>query len=765
MKYKLDAFNCEVEVEIFGSHDNQLAIIFPFRYSKGREDGVERIERAINRILEDNNSIEIVIVDSGSPRDVSNQLKNLATKKKTTYIYAETRSEIFSAGKARDIGVIFSSSEYVFFQDIDLLSYEGFYKELLLDCDKLKPDLSKVKVYPCFYLDREESENIAQNHTGIVRNDIYDKYLKLDKCVVNAALWSSAFLVNRRHFLGVGGHDPEFFGHGFEDFEIFNRLAYYDNSFVRPVDYYNDYRKWDSCEFKGFRSYFSLYGRETLKEKKYMVHLYHDPASFDNNYVVKNRENKSLLERKMKEFDRYRQNPIALPNIKAGSTLFLGKAYTAFRNSINYVLPDFGKLYFISEDMFSSSKDFLEFFKRKKFDRVLMPNPYGNDIRLSIYKALRAEGLNVVVSDRGALNNSFFFNSGFNADCSMFDGSNWDRELEDDELLAVESYIYDDLQADDALEQQPKRKTRQEILAKLNIDPTKKVLFVPLQRPNDTVIKHFIGNGRNYQDFCDLVNEFSQNNKEWVVIAKKHPLEKNVLLSPGDNLKVVGDEFHFKDLLSLCDSVFLINSGVGVYALMFEKPLYIYGEAFYSNESLVAGSVGTIEELRKCLSNPQKPNSTSVKKFINHLLNKVYSFGVPHSQVVDNGSETIRVTRGIDFYDVKINGSIAVSRQYSSQPTYSLKSPVYDVYRYWLDNVKGKVADSSVETKGKKAVVIKGEVGDKLNVKDRKKRKLQKNPYKYFYDAKNPMVRAVRFFFPDNFFGKINKKIMLFFIR
>src|SRR5690606_38667544 len=51
---------------------------------------------------------------------------------------------------------------------------------------------------------------------------------------------SSAILVNRQHYMAIGGHHHSFKGHGAEDFELLHRLSSLAPWGERPEDYYSD---------------------------------------------------------------------------------------------------------------------------------------------------------------------------------------------------------------------------------------------------------------------------------------------------------------------------------------------------------------------------------------------------------------------------------------------------------------------------------------------------------------------------------------------
>ena len=670
----------------FNEKHNEYAlvtVIFPFRYSEDRPDAFKRIELAISRI--NNSKINIIVVDSGSEFNTSNILKKICSKYHCSYTFVDTRNEIFSIGLARDIGVILSKTKYVFFQDIDLISYDEFYDELINDSHKINKDEKIYLSYPCFYL----SSDASNEHEKICESDFreyyYNLYLTKNDYINNVAVSSSAILIDRRHYMGVGGHDPDFLGHGFEDFDLISRLANLDNRYIRPRDYYTDYKSWNPKEYLGFRSYFRNYGINQLLNQKFLIHIHHQNKR-SSEYIKSNENNKIILKDKLLQYDKFKTHPTALPFLNGMKTLALGDKNSAFFKSINYCLPEFGEIVFRSEHDFLNTKDFLSYLKNNKFNQVILPNPYGNNRRNFFYKALRENKIRYYVSDRGCLVDSFFFDpNGFNADSSSYHEEYWNNKLNDYEKENVIRYIRNQNISDSSLEKQSFRISKNKLIDKLKIKHNKKVLFIPLQRPSDTVCKYFTKKIGGYNNFIRCINEVSKLiDNEWIIVVKKHPLESN---SPelDKNIVISNENVHFKDLLNLSSAVLLLNSGVGVHALMMNKPVITMGEAFYDHKTLT-NKASTAIEVNECIHNLKKPCEESIYRFINHLLN-FYSFGIPHQQnQKKSDGNFFGVTRYVDFYKINIPFIYSLERKYRVEPIIKSSSPFFDRYRTFFDN-------------------------------------------------------------------------------
>ncbi|MFP5303912.1 hypothetical protein R2R70_22290, partial [Cobetia sp. SIMBA_158] len=79
-----------------------------------------------------------------------------------------------------------------------------------------------------------------------------------------------------------------------------------------------------------------------------------------------------------------------------------------------------------------------------------------------------------------------------------------------------------------------------------------------------------------FEGFIETVNDVVEklNPHEWFIVVKKHPLEAGFpsSMKQVDNMLLVDKEYHIHDLISIANKIFLINSGVGLLAMLFRKP-------------------------------------------------------------------------------------------------------------------------------------------------------------------------------------------------
>ncbi|MCG2574276.1 glycosyltransferase [Acinetobacter sp. ME22] len=380
--------------------------------------------------------------------------------------------------------------------------------------------------------------------------------------------------------------------------------------------------------------------------------------------------------------------------------LVLSKKDSQFCKMLADVISILGDVIYKSEHDFPKVAQLIDLIKSEKITEVLMPNPYGNSKRNACYRKLREENIKVVTSDRGAFPNSWFFDQGFNYDSESYQPKSWNISLNQEQQKKSQDYIKQLITGDLALEKQGNRLGGEQLRKKLGLDISTKVIFVPLQRPDDTVIKFFSGFSQNIANFISQIEKISeelnsQSETNYVFLLKKHPLETDYFnFSDSNHIGYVSDDTNFYDLIELSDLVMLINSGVGLNALAYLKPVLAFGNAFYAHAGL-AKSVESIDDAIEFIKKPIVPEKEQVEKFIYHLIEKVYSFGEFKTELVKQSDGSFRnITRSIYFENINWNGEkIKVHKKRVLVVSPLIPFPIYrgnqariDAFVRWLIN-------------------------------------------------------------------------------
>lgn len=229
------------------------------------------------------------------------------------------------------------------------------------------------------------------------------------------------------------------------------------------------------------------------------------------------------------------------------------------------------------------------------------------------------------------------------------------KDLNSDQVDRVKRYLFEICNGEDTLEHNAPRKTARFLKEKYKIG-NRKVLFVPFQRPSDTVTTYFAGAANSVAEFQEWVIFIARNlsKREWVVVCKNHPLERE--LPKVDGVIYADDDTHIHDLIELADKVFLMNSGVGVISLAFMKPVICASHSFYAHDGL-AIEVNEVNSALALIKSDISVSQERVYQFYYHLIENVYSFGKSKYKKTkaSDGSDR-NIVDEIIFNDIKVSG-------------------------------------------------------------------------------------------------------------
>lgn len=742
------------------SNPIKLTMIVPFR-----DEGVvpwylERLED-LCRQFPKNDQIEFMVVDSGSIPESRKECERICAENGVTYVFHDTMGEAFQIGAVRDHGVIHAKGAAVSFLDIDLRFADDFYDRLLdlMRIERISQYKNRFFVIPCLYLSKEGTDAFLESEDPAKFTEFYMAWLRGDRGMIETlAPCSSVMVVDRNHYLSVGGHHPEMRGHGYEDFELYHRLMHEAGELPRADHYYSDAKTWDRATYNGFRAQLSVLGQQAIHIGLFVVHLWHPRLKtlsfYSGAHMSKNRERWYDL---FKEFDRdhYHPSPLVDADHREKTVAFIGAERSNAARCLRDAIPQLGQVVYLSElDFVDEEGDFLreEFeavIDRFGIEQIIFQNPYGRDERLHMYRWCRETSFPFLCFERGALPDSWFFDpNGFNADSSSYDARHWDLPLsaEDDENIA--DYVKSVVTGGSDLEKQGNRVGPEALASRLSVGG-RKVLFVPLQRPNDTVIRHMSGALEDWDEFVALIDGAAKHlrRRGWTVLVKKHPLETET--PELEYARYVPQDTHFKDLIDLADAVALINSGVGVYTMMANKPTYVFGDAFYA-----------IDGVNKTLSHKDPAviadeidagydlDTSTTRRFVHYLVNEFYSFGKAKTFTrTEPDGALMTVTEKIDFYELRLPNGRGFS--YEPKPSFAIPkgAPALSMFKLdFFNKSRGKAP--AREKVAPDALAL-------LEIQKRKNRprplrkliKLGKDPKGFFRDAKFAPLRSLRHVF------------------
>ncbi|MCR6578796.1 glycosyltransferase [Campylobacter insulaenigrae] len=668
----------------------KLSIIIPFGLSKERNYIEERVRSKANEFRSDD-KVEYIFVEGYS--SLKHDLKNFIESKGHIYIKDESQINFFSQGKCRNLGASFANAKVITFLDVDCyISSFSLEKILnLIDVKNISQNINEILVLPVIYLSKEGSEFIyKQDKTmwdDIIKNDLISGKRTLIKYF---SLVSSTVILNRHKFLSLGGNNNEFIGHSYEDHDFFARLLFNTTDFLKsPKALCYDEGTWNIRKFKGFRAWFSLLGYEMSFHGAYMYHFFHEEPN-QNNYMSNRRKNHKKFYENLKSLKKYQITPLLDKSVLNDKILLLCNDEKLISNSLRDVILYIGKIqsekesYFFDGSNFQQDK-FLNFIKDKKINAVLFPNPYGNEKRRIMYDFVRENNIRFICYDRGALPDSWFFDvNGFNYDSTSYHENNWSRNLNEKQILECQKYIDNVINGNNFLEKQGKRKLY--FLEKKYKNSNKKVVFIPLQVENDSVVKYFTYKPFSYENFLGIINKLAEKlQNTHIFIAKKHPLSLKIHSNQYKKIYFVDNNTNIIDLINVCDVVVTLNSGVGVYAMMMKKPCINCANAFYNFEGINYKAKDE-QELEKLLNSDLKVDYNKVLKFVYFLNKYFYSYGKSEYKKTFKNKRFYNKVQSIKFYEININFENKLKLESVDKIMYNLNSLVYQPYIYEIKN-------------------------------------------------------------------------------
>jgi predicted glycosyltransferase involved in capsule biosynthesis len=657
-----------------------ITAVIPVRLSHDRlYDECERIDRIIRTLPKE--SYSPLIVDYGSSLERAGELVALAEQHKVKLVRVDTERDTFSVGHARDIGTQHALTPIVMYHDIDFLMSPSSYRKVLAEV-RLRDMVNRAYDFfalPGAYLTEDFTREYLQLHevgdAEFADLKLHDGLMRQDKAVFNNMTYAiSALVANRHHLLAIGGHDRSFIGHGAEDFDLYHRLTSYYARGPRPRDYYKNTMNNGINNYEGFRSYFALHGIDLFQRGLVIAHLEH-PRRRDSGYVGTG--NNSRVGEAMKRYDEGKSDIPPLPDLTISEkTLLLVKPGSAPARALRHAVPLLGQAIVLEETLFRDDSELLEYIGTEGVTQTFFLNPYGNEHRLSLYRAVKNAGLRFIAYDRGAFPESWFFDrGGFLGESQSYDRARWDCPMSDEQRQLAASYIDELRKSSKTLEKNGDRVGAAKLRSDLRLGD-RKVIFVALQRPSDTATRFFSGPCYDAHTFNTWIQKLATgiDARHYVVVVKKHPLES--VRPPLSGVVFAPDEAHINDLIELADKVVVINSGTGLIAAALGKPVICCGDAFYQHDG-IAFAAASSHELATLAQRDLHVDSETCLRFVKYLSQDFYSYGPSqYEERNGEGGSSIRIATRILFSVIRGLGADEVRLGEPSKGV-SLDAPLF----------------------------------------------------------------------------------------
>lgn len=729
-------------------------IVIPIR-DRDEYDVIKRLRSRKHYNMPSN--FNIFIVDYGSKEDIGVQIKSICDEEGYEYYYANTRDRLFNLSHARNIAILNSKADYLIYEDIDLVSHVNFYVWINQQIQSMLIDRNwPFLVIPVAYISEEYSETlynkVSTNIYDSILSEIYDSESKIIEFYAAA---SSHIVCSRKISKLIGGFDESFEGWGFEDSDFEVRLLRKVN-IEKPRDFYKlDTRPYSNqTQWSGWRVIFRIFADVIANKGIYSFHIWH-PKPDHRSPAIRERNHKIFIQNSNR-YAKTKNEIIPLYNNTEPSDLFLNENPHHFNISVFHY---FDNPILINEDDVLLSK-VSELVKEHNIRNVIVNNPYGKNKRLNLYHAFLEAGVKVYIVERGALPNSIYIDpNGFCAESNSYQESNWIEKYDEQKIKQTNNYI--NIYKTEALALEPQNNTIGGKNLKFKIFNSLKevkVLFIALQSPSDTTTNFFcdeIGSYENYinemQKLCYLLKD-----SNWKIVYKNHPLTIDKVVFDD---AICVDDYHINDILEACDRVSLINSGVGVLAMIYNKPVYYFGKAFYATNGLNKKMHDADELYNELSENEFKYDYEKSIKFLSFLVNDFYSFATwERKERKHTDQAKMSISLDITYEVLRVDGQEFV---FDNTPVINLKhSILFDRYRtedyIFRNNIKQTKPNSKSQEPQKKFIDI-GLITKKVESIDNiENNKLLKKRYTLKSKTKK-LVKDPNQFFVDYFLKRIKK--------
>lgn len=379
------------------SEGGLISVIVTVRITETLFEAESRIKSLCETLPEE--LFEIVVVDYGTAPEFRPILDELAASGIRVAAYPNP-SRIFSIGAARNFGAQIARNPVLLFLDIDFHAPTGTFTALheFVAEKRLEQLTAQFFCVPVLFL-TEAGTKLYESDMESGRNFPVEpdtKHIESQKGIIDFPSYgSSAILVNRRHYLAIGGHDQTFFGHGAEDFEMLHRLSSLSPWGDRPTDYYTDTKVKNFEPLSGFRPYFARYALPVLERGLFLVHRYH-PKRTEPGYF-RHWRNFANARRLMRLFDNRSEMPLPLTDVNSpDSALVVAGVHEPGFAKIRPIIASFKSYRLIDEDSAFEFRNIENLISTTSVNTVLIRSPYGSPRRANLHNGLKNLSLRLI---------------------------------------------------------------------------------------------------------------------------------------------------------------------------------------------------------------------------------------------------------------------------------------------------------------------------------------------------------------------------------
>lgn len=703
---------------------------------------------------------KIQVSDFGSEPAYARVVRDICREAGLDYNHVPDHG-LYSASAARNRGFEATTTDLVFFCDIDTFGPSSMFADLARTASAIGIDETADIVVnaPIVHLSREDTarftgETEREARSGVLQRLALETLFRpRDKDADSyVAPYSNNFLIHRRMFSIAGGYDEAFRGHGSEDFEFFIRLHFYTRHLPTPSRLTEDlygptsdpfYRR---KEYAGFRRLIEAmsYPAEVLGFR--VFHLWHPRAG--GAWRVNNDWRRERLNIVFANYVQREHRLLTVDSIRRSK-----KALCVCRDPSHwgYFAPlrlagfELVPLY---DDGDATIAAAAEQIYSRGITAFAVFNPYmaSNERFRPLLDLAGEHNVRTIVVERGALPGTIYYDDEVaygsqNFSERAFAAADFSASELEDAAVYVEALRL----GAETLEKQDGYATTAQRYAELTAG--RRIIFIPTQLDDDMAVTHFVGDRQSYADFKVSLLGVIAAHPDTLFVVKPHPLSANFHLLPAENLIIARREDNIHALIDAAAAVIVYNSGVGLLALLHGKPVISVGNAFYNYPGAGYRARSLAAAVTIALHAPAGPPAAMVTRLAAWFLFRKYSTFIATDAIRDHGHRKSHGYRDIQVTHFRWAGhDIPLGRQRAAFPV-STKSYIWA--RMGLEPSRAESAAPTAVARwsaAKRAVHFASRIAIAPFHSQRDKERLRTDPIDFFGKARHPLNR---------FFGRL----------
>ena len=663
---------------------------------------------------------------------------------------------LYSASAARNRGFECTSTELVFFCDIDTFGPARMFADLAHTASAvgLSETVDIVINAPIVHLSELDTARFTCAMERKTRSDVLDRlaleylYRARDKeADAYVAPYSNNFLIHRNMFGMAGGYDEAFRGHGSEDFEFLARLHLYTRHLPSPQrlteDLYGPTRDpfYRQKEYAGFRRLFEAmsYPAEVLGFR--VFHLWHPRGGGD--WRENNDWRRERLNRVFANYVKREQRLLTVDSIarsKKALCVCKDPSHWGYFVPLRLAGYELVPLYDDSDETIAAANDRITSDEIAAF-AVFNPHMMSNQRFMPLFDLARERGLRTIAVERGALPASIYYDDDVAYVSANFsDQSFAAAEFSSSELERAADYAAKLRRGGATLEQQNGYEATAGRYAQLIA--CRRVVVIPIQLDDDMAVTHFVDGRQTYADFVTSLPAVIAEHPDVLFVVKPHPLSVTFDLPPTDNLIVARREDNIHFLLDVATAVIVYNSGVGLLALLHGKPVISVGNAFYNYPGTGHRAASLTEAVTRARETLAPPTAEMVSRLAAWFLFRRYSTFIAVDDIRHHGHRKSHGYREIQVTHFRWKDhDITLGRQ---REAYPLSNNSYIWARIGMEPPSAQ--STPRWGAGKRALHFASRLAIAPFQSQRDKERLRTDPVDFFGKARHPL---------NQFFGRM----------